>query len=91
MDILTQYQRFRRAEILLAISLISCTVIISVGFARDSGHGLFASLAQLEILWVNEKEIVRAMEAILNVSRILHPPIEMYDKLSRILIFEISY
>ena len=77
MNISYKHQSLSVAYISLINFYALSITIVNVVFAGDRGNGLFASLAQLENLWFIEKEIVRTMETISNISKIHHPPIEM--------------
>lgn len=46
--------------------LVSILAISSQSYADVGGHDLFTSLAQLEVLWQNEMEVVQVMQDTLN-------------------------
>ena len=53
------------------IHVISCLLLLALpppSLSDFGGHDLFTSLAQLEVLWHNEREIVSQMEGMLEVN-----------------------
>ena len=43
----------------------------------SAGHSIFASLAQMELLWHHEMKYIKIMENIVHNSTMEHPPLKM--------------
>ena len=61
-------------------------VIFKTTLSDFGGHDLFTSLAQLEVLWRNERVIVQDMKKMLGINENVTKALEKYDKAFQLLV-----
>lgn len=58
--------------------IVCCVLVLKPCSGEYGGHDLFTSLAQLEVMWRNEREIVPKMRNVIDVNSNLTQPIKKY-------------